>query len=136
MKTFLDTNVLVYAFDTAEPAKQARAQEVLRGTDPESLVLSTQVLSEFFVVVTRKLATPLPPGDAAAAVRNLSALQVVTTDAALVQEAIELCEVHQLSYWDSLIVAAARRAGCGQLLSEDLQHGARLADLQVVNPFA
>lgn len=136
MKTFLDTNVLVYAFDGAEPVKQERARELLREADPESLVVSTQVLSEFFVVVTRKLATPLTLDVAAAAVQEFSALQVVATDSALVRKAIEHVAADQVSYWDALIIAAAIQGSCTHILTEDLQAGRHLGSLQVVNPFA
>lgn len=136
MTTFLDTNVVVYAFDVADPEKQARAQAVLHDTDPATLVISSQVLSEFFVVVTRKLATPLAQADAAAAVRSLSAFQVVAVDSTLVQEAITQQEAHQLHYWDALIVSAASRAGCDRLLSEDLQDCQRIGSLEVSNPFS
>lgn len=136
MKTFLDTNVLVYAFDGADPAKQEIAQGVLRDSVADSLVISSQVLSEFFVVVTRQLVTPLALDVAAAAVRQFSALQVIPTDSALVRKAIEHVETDQVSYWDALIVAAALQARCTTLLTEDLQAGRRLGSLQISNPFA
>lgn len=136
MKTFLDTNVLVYAFDGADPAKQEIAQGVLRDSVADSLVISSQVLSEFFVVVTRQLVTPLALDVAAAAVHQFSALQVIPTDSALVRKAIEHVETDQVSYWDALIVAAALQARCTTLLTEDLQAGRRLGSLQISNPFA
>ena len=78
---FVDTNVWVYAVDAADPAKRERALEVIAPAQGRELVISTQVLTEFYAVVTRKLAVPLPPTDAEAMVRQLSALPVVAVDA-------------------------------------------------------
>ena len=131
--TFLDTNVLVYFFDESEPAKAAIAREILRSVRP--LTLSTQVLQEFFVTVTRKLSKPLPFEQALEATQGLAALPMVLIDPDLVVAAIELAGRHQLSFWDALILQAAQRAGCTSVLSEDLQDGFRLGELQVENPF-
>ncbi|MFZ1154165.1 MAG: PIN domain-containing protein [Solirubrobacteraceae bacterium] len=133
--TFLDTNVLVYLFDHDEPSKQQRASETLKSSDLGELVLSTQVLSEFYVTVTRKLARPLDPGLAGEAIDWLASLSVVSTDTTLVKSAIQLSRSAQLSYWDGLVVAAASRAGCERLLSEDLNEGQRIGTVYVENPF-
>jgi predicted nucleic acid-binding protein len=97
--------------------------------------LSTQVLQEFFVTVTRKLGKPLDFDQAFEATRDLAALPTVLIDSDMVLNAIELSERYQLSPWDALILEAARRAGCAALLSEDLQDGFRIDGLQVENPF-
>jgi predicted nucleic acid-binding protein len=131
---FVDTNVVVYAFDEDEPAKQERAREVLSGAD-QLLVLSTQVLAEFYVTVTRKLARPLDASTARQAVEQLSELPVVPTDADLVLAAIDVSDRHQLSFWDGLIVQAASSAGCDTILTEDLSHGSVIAGVSVDNPF-
>ena len=136
MRCFFDTNVLVYAMDDAVPAKQARARELISGARAESHVVSPQVLQEFYNAVTRKLAHPVALDDAAAAVRALARLTVVSADAELAVAAIELHRRHQFSLWDALILQAAARGGCTCLLSEDLQHGFRLGSLVVENPFA
>lgn len=136
-RAFLDTNVLVYAVDEADPDKRDRARQLLAEADPGDLVLSTQVLCEFYVVVTRKLERPLPDAVAAEAVADLSQFPlIVATDAELVRDGIATCQRWQLSFWDGLIVAAATAAGCDLVLSEDLSDGARLGSVRIENPFA
>jgi predicted nucleic acid-binding protein len=129
---FIDTNVLVYLFDNSAPAKQAVARELLGAG---RFVLSTQVLSEFYVTVTRKLARPLDSAKASRAVADLCALPIRDVTAKLVQSAIKRCTVTQLSYWDALIVETALEAGATSLLTEDLQHGQIIDTLRVYNPF-
>jgi predicted nucleic acid-binding protein len=132
---FLDTNVLVYLFDHDEPAKRQRAREILESAKPGELALSSQVLSEFYVTVTRKLGHPLDETLAAQAVDWLGLLSVVSTDTTLVKSAIDTSRSSQLSYWDGLIVAAAARAGCERLLTEDLNDGQEIGPVHVENPF-
>jgi predicted nucleic acid-binding protein len=131
--TFVDTNVFVYAVDTAEPRKQERAQHVLDETP--SLVVSTQVLNEFYATITRKLASPLSTEDAAAAVEYIAQHHCVPVDADLVLRAIRDGQRWQLSHWDALMVAAARQAGCDRILTEDLSDGAAYDSLRIENPF-
>lgn len=133
MTAFVDTNVLVYAFDASDAQKQARAVELIE-SGPQ-FVVSAQVLGEFFVTVTRKLATPLDHATAAAAVERLSRLPVVPVDARLVAAAVQTSHAKVLSYWDSLIVEAAVTAGCDRILTEDLSHGAVLRGVTIENPF-
>jgi len=135
-RVFLDTNVVVYAFDGADAskAKRRRALEVL-ADDERELRVSAQVLGEFFVTVTRKLARPLSFGEAAAAVAELSSFAPVPTDAELIATAIETSHRAQLSYWDALIVEAAARARCSVLLTEDLNDGAVIGGVRIENPF-
>lgn len=134
-RAFLDTNVLVYAFDRDEPVKAKQAKEILTQAKPGELVLSAQVLSEFYVTVTRKLERPLDPVLAAQAVDWLSVLPVVPLDQALVKDAVRLSGSSQISYWDGLVVAAAATAGCGRLLTEDLNDGQLIGSVRVENPF-
>ncbi len=133
---FLDTNVVVYAFDDDEPEKQERARAVLDAPATEVLVLSAQVLAEFYVTVTRKLARPLAPASAREAVAALGELPVVSADADLVLAGIELSDRYQISLWDGLIVQAAVTAGCETILTEDLADGSLLAGVRIQNPFA
>lgn len=133
-KVFLDTNVVVYLFDRDTPGKQARARQIL-DEDRASLVISTQVLQEFYVTVTRKLGTPLAEREAAAAVEDLMALEVVVIDVPLIRAAMDMSRKRRLSLWDSLIVEAANANGCRRLLSEDFQEGARFGPTTVENPF-
>jgi len=131
---FVDTNVLVYLFDNDAPKKQSRARQLLEN-EAEDLVLSTQVLGEFYVTVTRKLAKPLAPRVARKAVDDLCALRVRSVRVELVQAAMRRSDASQLSYWDALIVETALDAGTAVLLTEDLQHGQVFDGLRVANPF-
>ena len=134
-RAFLDTNVLVYLFDRDTPAKQRRAREVLE-TEGGSAAVSTQVLQEFYVTVTRKLGQPLAEKDAEAAVRDLAALEVVPVDTPLVLAAIARSRGDRISLWDALVVESALHAGCRRLLTEDLQDGRLFGRIRVENPFA
>jgi predicted nucleic acid-binding protein len=133
---FVDTNVWVYAVDAADPARRQRALEALAPAPGRDLVVSTQVLTEFYAVVTRKLATPLPADDAEAMVRQLSVLPVVAIDASLVASAIVGSREWRISIWDALILRAAEVAGCRRVLSEDLADGRTYGSVVVENPFA
>jgi len=136
MRRFFDTNVLVYLFDASARGKKARAQELFKQAVRERLaLLSTQVLQEFFVAVTRKLAVPLSPGDAERAVRDLTGLPVVEINTDTILGAIATMRQHRLSFWDSLIVQAALQGGATVLYSEDLQHGRTIETLAIENPF-
>jgi predicted nucleic acid-binding protein len=134
-KAFLDTNILVYVFDRDEPAKAARATELLEEAPPGGIALSAQVLNEFYVVATNKLKRPLDSLAAARAVDWLALLEVVPLDAALVKAAIEIGRTAQISHWDALIVASAAAAGCTLLLTEELNDGQTIASVRVENPF-
>jgi len=131
---FVDTNVFVYLFDGDSPDKQQVARRIL-DERPEDLVLSIQVLGEFYVSVTRKLAKPLAPETARKAVADLCALRVRPVLPALVQTAVQRSHASRISYWDALIVESAIDAGAALLLTEDLQHGQKFGRLRVVNPF-
>ena len=136
MTVFVDTNVLVYARDASEPDKQPRAAawvEHLWRT--RTARLSFQVLQEYYATTTRKLEPGLSPDQARADVRNLLAWRPVPVGAQVIEAGWSVEDRFGLSCWDALIVAAARIAGCEYLLTEDLQHGAELDGLQVLNPF-
>jgi predicted nucleic acid-binding protein len=134
--SFFDTNLLVYLFDSSAPEKQRRAREVLsERAKRDEVLLSAQVLEEFYVAVTRKLATPLSSDQAERLVRDFAAFPVVGLDAPLVVAAVVLARRHKLSLWDALIVVAAKAGGAAELLTEDLQHGQTLEGIRVVNPF-
>ena len=131
---FVDTNVLVYLFDSDAPDKQDHARELLR-EERDRLVVSVQVLGEFYVTVTRKLAVPLPLDAAVSAVDALCELRVQALQPELVRSAIRRSQSSRLSYWDSLIVETALGAGAKVLFTEDLQDGQAIGGLRVVNPF-
>jgi predicted nucleic acid-binding protein len=133
-RSFFDTNVLIYADDRATPSKQRRAIELIancrRG---RTGVVSMQVLQEYFVTVTRKLHV-----DAAVARRKVELLaefDVVRLDLADILAAIDLHRLHGFSFWDSLILRAARQSSCTVLFSEDFQSGQQIDGVQIVNPF-
>lgn len=135
-RAFLDTNIVVYLFDDDSPERQARAGEILRADgETMELVLSTQVLQEFYVAVTRKLERPLAKEDALIAVQSLIELTVTQLDPDMIVSAIELSQAHSVSFWDALIVQTALSSGCQRLLTEDMQDGLRFGDLLVENPF-
>ena len=133
MSVFLDTNIVVYAFDGADPAKQRIAIEVLETGD--RLVVSTQVLLETWWVLTRRLAEPLDEDHASKIIDELCALPVVSTDPELVRRAIETSRRFTVAGWDALIIEAARASGCRRVLSEDLQSRQDFEGVVVENPF-
>lgn len=135
MTAFLDTNVAVYAHDHGAAEKHRRAVELLESF-PERLVVSTQVLAEFYWVVTRRLAPPLPPDLAREATEHLAALPVVAVDRDIVVAAIDTSQKHQITLWDAMIVEAAARSGCDRLLTEDLNHGQEIRGVRIENPFS
>ena len=136
MKAFVDTNVLVYAYDRAAGSKHVRARELLEELWTSGRgVLSTQVLQEFYVNVLRKTRPPVPPEDARTLVADYLAWDPVVNDGAAVLEAVDASRRHQLSYWDALLVVAADRSGASVLYSEDFNHGQKFGSVQVLNPF-
>jgi len=136
-RTFVDTNVLLYHWDTSDQRKQRRAIEWLRrlGDDRAGRV-SFQVLAEFYVNATQKLRPAVPAAKAQNHVRTFFAWKPVRIDEEVLDAGWRLQERYKLSWWDGLIVAAAQRAGCRTLLSEDFKAGQQFGDLTVVNPFA
>jgi predicted nucleic acid-binding protein len=132
MTTFLDTNVLAYQFDRRQPNKQSRAREVLVRHAADA-VISTQVLLELHVVLTRKLGRTRAQ---AARVLDAVELTVIPADAGLVRRAAHTAHQHQLSIFDAMVLEAAALAGCDELLTEDLADGSTLRGVSIVNPFA
>lgn len=134
--TFVDTNVLVYSLDAGAGEKQSRAaawmESLWRSGDGR---VSSQVLHEFYVTVTRKLRPGLGRESAQAAIRDFTAWRPVPLDEAVLERAWHVEERYGFAFWDALIVAAAQAAGCGSLLTEDLQDGQRVEELTIVNPF-
>lgn len=134
-RSFVDTNVFVYADDVG-PRDRAK-HDVAAGllADARALVVSTQVLQEFYVVVTRKLRPAMTAEDAAKSVQRMARLEVVLLDVPLVGAAIDTSRSATISLWDALLVEAARHARCDRILTEDLQHGQTIRDVTVENPF-
>jgi predicted nucleic acid-binding protein len=133
-RTFLDSNILVYAEDSADPGRQQKAVSlILEHGRQRSGVVSLQVLGEYFSAVIRKL--KLDPGVARSQVEFYSRFHVVEPTIMDILAAIDLHRLRGFSYWDSLIVHCARQAGCTVLLTEDMQHGQVIDGVKIVNPF-
>jgi predicted nucleic acid-binding protein len=133
-RSFLDTNVLVYTDDHDSSDKRRRALDLFAESRRRgSGVVSTQVLQEYFVTVTRKLGVETTL--ARRKIEIFGRLHVVTVGLDDVLGAIDLLRLHGLSFWDALIVRTALVSGCSWLVSEDLQHGRRFEGLEIVNPF-
>lgn len=133
-RSFFDTNILVYTDDKGSPAKQKIALDLVaehRGAGTG--VLSLQVLQEYFVTVTRKL--HLDVQIARRKVELLSEFDVSAPDISDILTAIDLHRLHQISFWDALIVQAAKQSGCTVLLSEDMQDMREIDGIRIVNPF-
>lgn len=134
---FVDTNVFVYARDASEPEKQVAAETWLRHLWIEQRGrTSMQVLSEYYAVVTRKLKPGLAREDAWEDVTALLAWEPQPIDSGALARAHAIERRYDLSWWDSLIVAAAQLQNCGVLLTEDLQHGLCCDGVTIQNPFA
>jgi predicted nucleic acid-binding protein len=135
-KTFVDTNVLIYAHDVDAKAKHDVAKSVLRELWSERTgVLSMQVLQEFYVNVTRKIATPLPK-DAARLVVNSYSIWCMETTPAEIAAAFRIEDESRIGFWDALIVASAAKSRTVRILSEDLNTQQMIEGIRVENPFA
>ena len=136
-KTFFDTNVLVYAFDKSESKKGAIAKQLIGKFGAEgNLVLSTQVLQEFYVCVTRVGKSKLSREEAESIVNNFAEFPLIQVNKNIISQAMKRHQSQFFSFWDSLIVEAALHSGCSQLLSEDMQDGLMVDSLTICNPFA
>jgi predicted nucleic acid-binding protein len=132
---FLDTNVLVYAYDVTDPAKQSVAQDLVRKAVAGGLVISTQVLAEFAATLLHKL-TPAPSsGDVIALLDTLAPIRLVPSDHDTIRRAVEARATYGLHFYDGMIVAAAERAGCERIWSEDFNPGQKYFGVLVANPF-
>lgn len=134
VEAFIDTNILVYSVSShrSEKEKSDQARALLSAVD---FGTSAQVLGEFYVTVTQKIAKPLSESQASHFVLGLTRLPVVAIDSDLVLHAIALKREHQISYWDAAIIAAAYRLGTKTIYSEDLAHNRLYGSIRVVDPF-
>jgi predicted nucleic acid-binding protein len=136
-RDFVDANVLVYAFDASAGRKQHAARTLLeRLWVSNSGCVSIQVLQEFFVTVTKKVARPLPVEDAKARVREFAAWSVFAPAPEDVLAAIDLHTQAKIGFWDAMVVLAASESGCDVLWTEDLNDGQALRGVRIRNPFA
>lgn len=135
-RTFVDTNVLIYAHDLDAGAKYKIANAVLRKLWSERTgVLSPQVLQEFYANVTRKIAIPLPQDSARRVVQSYFTWCIETTPGEI-SEAFRIEDESRIGFWDALIVSSAVKSGAIRILSEDLNAGQRIAGVVIENPFA
>ena len=132
---FLDTNVLVYSYDIAHRVKQEIAQNLVRRALGGDIVTSTQVLGEFAATLLHKVVPRVDPVELIAIMDALGPIPIVATDADMVRRAVEVQGRFGLHFYDSLIVAAAERAGCERIWSEDLNSGQKYFGISVQNPF-
>lgn len=133
---FLDTNILVYAFDRSAGKKHAIAAQCVQELwENETGCISIQVLQEFFVNVTRKITLPLDHQKAQQIVADLGQWRVHSPEVSDLFQAIDFQQRYQLSFWNAMIVQSAARLNCKQLLSEDLSDGQVCGVLQIINPF-
>jgi predicted nucleic acid-binding protein len=133
---FMDTNILVYAYDRSAGRKHtAAARLVEQCWEDENGCLSIQVLQEFYVIVTRKIARPLEYQTARQVIADLAQWRIHVPEAKDVLQAIDLQQTYPLSFWDAMVLQSATSLGCAQLLSEGLSHEETYGVVQVINPF-
>ena len=134
---FVDTNVLVYAFDKGNSLKKWVAQQLMNELmEEDRLRVSTQVLQELFVTLTRKVSQRCSSAEALAVLEDLTAWPVMVVDYAAIRAAVGLAEQAKLSFWDALVVVAAARIGATVLYTEDMNDGQEVLGVRITNPFA
>ena len=135
-RIFIDTNFLIYVSDDGDSTKRDHAKMLwkqLSLTDPDSPVISTQVLQEYYNGLTKKL--KISPANAKEKLELLASVETLTITPSIVLAAADLHAAHSISFWDALIIAAAQYANCDELWTEDLQDGRSFGSLKVRNPF-
>jgi len=133
-KIFIDTNIFVYTFDGKDKGKKEKAREILkRLVEMHHPVISTQVIKEFYVVATTKLKADRMV--VKNVIHNFRNMEVVQNDLELIEQGIDISVISQISFWDALIVAAAEKAKCEFIFSEDLGPGQAYRGVMVINPF-
>ncbi len=132
---FLDTNIVVYAYDDKSPEKQRVARQLLRSGINGRTVISNQVLAEFAATMLHKAAPPATNQALMKALDALAATRLILTDAEMVRRAVEVRAAYGLHFYDSLIIAAAERAGCARIWSEDFNEGQEYFGVVAANPF-
>ena len=132
---FLDTNVIVYAYDESYPEKQRIAQDLVDRALAGEFVISTQVLAEFAATLLQKFVPAIAPQDIITILDSLGPIRTVLPDADIVRRAVQVRTEYGIQFYDGMIIAAAERAGCTQIWSEDLNPGQRYFGVNVANPF-
>jgi predicted nucleic acid-binding protein len=135
-RPFVDTNILIYAHDCDAGSRHDQANAIVRGLwEQGGGILSTQVLQEFYVNVTRKMAKPLDPATARGLISAYREWRVEVVEVSTILQASEYQERYRIAFWDAVIIAAAVQGGASILLTEDLNHGQVIAGVEVRNPF-
>ena len=135
--SFVDTNVLVYAFDRGGSPKKLAAQRLMNELMADDLLrVSTQVLQELLVTLTRKVSQPCSSEEALRVLEDLAAWPLMVVDYAAIRAAGGLADQAKVSFWDALIVVAAARIGAEVLYTEDLNNGQEILGVRISNPFA
>ena len=135
-KIFIDTNIMIYAYDVSAVEKHRIASHILSDLWNSGLgVLSTQVLQEFFVNIVQKIQKPIDQKLAKEIIRDFLRWQVVVNNGDSILDAIDICDKYRYSFWDSMIIEAAIKGGAVFLMSEDLQHGQVISGVTIRNPF-
>ncbi len=135
-KIFLDTNVLVYAYDISSGKKHDTARDIVTDLwNSRNGTLSIQVLQEFFVSITKKIPNPLDLKTASDIIRDFLLWEIIDNDGELLLTAMDIQARYLYSFWDSLIIAAAVKSGASVLLTEDLKNGQIIEDVMIKNPF-
>ena len=132
---FLDTNVLVYAYQFTDPEKQRVAQDLVRRAVVGKFTISSQVLSEFASTLLHKFSPPASAQAVIALLDRLSPIKLIAPDGDLIRRAVEAHVSYGLHFYDGMIIAAAERGGCERILSEDLNAGQKYFGITVTNPF-
>jgi predicted nucleic acid-binding protein len=135
-KVFVDTNIIVYAYDASAGEKHHKAVEIMKELwNSGHGIISTQVLQEFHVNVTKKTSKPLAPLTAKEIVKDLIKWKTVIVDEEIILKAIDIHNEHKYSFWDSVIIASALEGGAVTLLSEDLSDKHKIKGIVIKNPF-
>ena len=135
-KIFVDTNILVYAHDIDAGMKQKTAKRIISELwESRSGLLSTQVIQEFYVTLTRKIPKPLKRAAARGIIRTYFSWEVIIIEPSQILHAIEIEDRYKLSFWDALVVSTAFAGNTGTIVTEDLNHGQIIEGVRIVNPF-
>ena len=134
-KIFIDTNILVYTIDQHDPRKQKRCQKLLQEAIEKDVgvVISTQILQEFYVAATKKLG--VEPLLAKTVLHSFENFEVIVISLPLIKEAIDCSILHRLTFWDALTIVTAESAKCDKIWTEDLNHGQVIRGVSVENIF-
>jgi len=132
---FLDTNILVYAYDASDPRKQSLAQELIRRALAGEFIISVQVLSEFASTLFHKISPPATAEQLVTILDALAPIKTISPDQETVRRAVEARSTYDLHFYDAMIIATAEQAACARIWSEDLNPGQEYFGIKVQNPF-